>query len=291
MTDILEWVRWLFQLGMWLHPLDHPALPECAGLHRPERPCDGKRGKHPCTAWSRRATNSPPVLRGMFSGPPRNIGIACKASSLLVVDEDRHGAFTEYAASNGHTIEPTLTVVTASGRHFYFRPPAGVELGNGVGALAGHGIDIRGGRGHGGYVVGPGSLHETGVIYTPVDADAPILPAPGWLVEALQATPPRPEQPAAADKPRTGGGLPYKVLTGLVRTVLDATAPTAAAKGNRNERLFWAGCQMYKHANRGMFDAAAGRAALLEAARRVGLSDGDALSTLESAARNVGGRS
>src|SRR5690606_24542765 len=113
-------------------------------------------------------------------------GVACGPSRLLVVDEDRPGAFAEFADSLGETIPRTLTVTTAKGRHFYFRQPDGVTLGNATGRLAGRGIDIRG---RGGYVIGPGSRHETGVVYTPIDPAAPIRPAPAWPIKPRPARP------------------------------------------------------------------------------------------------------
>ncbi|MGW0805969.1 bifunctional DNA primase/polymerase [Nonomuraea sp. NPDC002799] len=291
MDSTIAWVHWLWKTHNFaLFAADHPGNAECVGAHHPDAPCDGSRGKHPCGKWSRDATRDPARLRTMFSRGLRNVAIPCKTNNLLVVDEDEPGAFTAYATNAGQEIAPTFAVATAKGTHWYWRPPEGVELGNGVGALKGLGIDVRGSRGLGGYVIGPGSVHETGIIYQPVDPSAPILPAPAWLVGALQA---RPQPAVRTDRravPVKGGGKPYRVLTSLVQTVLDATVPTPNTKGDRNSRLFWAACRMYEHANRGLFEATAGRTALLEAARRKGISDGAAEATLDSAARNAGGR-
>ncbi|MFF0243968.1 bifunctional DNA primase/polymerase [Streptosporangium sandarakinum] len=202
LTHQLEWATWLQSLGLHLIALDHPGLPRCIG----PKPCDGKRGKHPVGAWSRNATNDPDTLRATFSKGLRNIGIACKPSGLLVVDEDAPGALQGYADSIGETIPATFTVETGrpeGGTHYYFRAPEGVQLGNSKGALNGLDIDIRGpgkdDKDQGGYVVAPGSIHETGVIYTPKDPNAPILPAPEWLVQALTAG--TQETPAASPLP------------------------------------------------------------------------------------------
>ncbi|WP_432924291.1 bifunctional DNA primase/polymerase [Microbispora sp. CA-135349] len=286
-SHALDWVRWLWQTHRFhMFPVDHPALPECAGAHHPERPCDGKRGKHPCGRWARQATDNPALLRAVFACGPRNVGIACKASGLLVVDEDRPGALAEYAAGIGQDLQETFTVTTAKGCHRYYRQPPGIELGNGTGALAGRGIDVRGAKGHGGYVVGPGSLHASGVLYQPLDPAAPLLPAPAWLVHALQAAPPPARDlgtPASAGRGSVQGGRPYKVLTALVATVLEATEGV-----DRNSRLFWAAVRMYEHADRGLFPAESGRAALAEAARRIGLGDGETHATLGSARTTAG---
>ncbi len=291
MDDTLSWVRWQWQTHNFaMFAADHPGNPECIGAHHPDAPCDGSRGKHPTGKWSRDATRDPARLRWLFSRGLRNIAVPCKANNLLIVDEDVKGAYEVAAAEAGAVLEDTYTVATAKGFHRYYRQPEGLELGNGVGALKGRGIDVRGVRGLGGYVIAAGSVHESGVLYEPVNPDAPILPPPAWLVEALQAKP----EPAVRTTSRAttvkGAGKPYRVLTGLVQVVLDAAVPTATTKGDRNNCLFWAGTRMYEWADRGLFDATAGRAALLEAARRKGMSDGDAERTLDSAARNAGGR-
>ena len=195
--DILGVALWLqARHGMHVFAVDHPGRPECGGSHRE---CDGQRGKHPHGQWSRLATRHPAVIRAMLADGPWNIGIACKRSGLLVVDEDRPAAFAAFAAAIGETIEATFTVTTAKGRHFYYRQDAGAPLGNGRGRLAGHGIDVRGGgAGNGGYTVGPGSVHATGVVYSPVNSSAPILPVPGWLAEALRPPPAEPRRPGGA---------------------------------------------------------------------------------------------
>ena len=146
--------------GPHVFAVDHPGRPECGGAHRE---CDSQRGKHPCGQWSRLATLSPLLIRAQLAGGPWNIGIACKQSCLLVVDEDRQGAFAEFVASIGQVIEPTFAVDTAKGRHWYYRQDDGAPLGNSRGRLAGHGIDIRGGGGgNGGYVVGPAACTPPG---------------------------------------------------------------------------------------------------------------------------------
>jgi hypothetical protein len=163
--DITECARWLQRhLGAYVFTVDHPALPACAGAHRPGQPCDGTRGKHPCGRWTRDSTNAPGVIAAALARGPRNLGIDCGASGLLVIDEDTPGALGQYARAIGEKLPVTFTVATGKGKHIYFRQPPGPPLGNRTGALSGHGIDVRG---DGGYVVAPASVHCTGVIYTP----------------------------------------------------------------------------------------------------------------------------
>jgi hypothetical protein len=261
--DILEVALWLqARHGLHVFAIDHPGRPECGGSHRE---CDGQRGKHPRGQWSRLATISPAVIRAMLADGPWNLGVACKMSGLLVVDEDRPGAFAGFAESIGETIAPTFTVTTAKGRHLYYRQDQGAPLGNGRGRLTGRGIDVRGGgTGNGGYVVGPSSVHATGVIYTLVDSSAPILPLPGWLAEALRPSV-IPQQPRAARPVST-----YSALKGLVRVVLEGTPGV-----DRNDRLYWASCRAAEMAAAGLVDRSTVESVLVDAALRSGLKGGE----------------
>jgi Bifunctional DNA primase/polymerase, N-terminal len=262
--DILTVARWLQDRhGIYQFAVDHPGRPECGGSHRE---CDGQRGKHPRGQWSRLATLSPRLIRAQLAGGPWNIGIACKQSCLLVVDEDRPGAFAAFAASTGQAVEPTFAVDTAKGRHWYYRQGEGAPLGNSRGRLAGHGIDIRGGgSGNGGYVVGPGSVHETGVVYTPVDPALPIQSVPGWLAEALRPVQP-PEPSRAAGRPSSTFGT----LRGLIRVVLEGVPGV-----DRNDRLFWASCRAAEMVEAGQVDQPTAEAVLIDAALRAGLRGGE----------------
>lgn len=286
--SILSVALWLAEHhGCHVFRVDHPGRPECAGAHRE---CDGQRGKHPAGPWSRMASRHPAVIRAMFADGPWNIGIACKLSGLLVVDEDKPPAFAEFAAAAGKVIKPTFAVQTAKGTHWYYRQPEGSPLGNGRGALAGRGIDIRGGgAGNGGYVVGPGSVHATGVVYTITDPSAPVLPVPEWLAEALRPAAGPVQAPQHATGPLRPGTRAERTLCGLVDKVLHARAPVPGVPGERNEILFWAACCGFRHVMRGLLTETDVRSALLEAAIRRGLSHTAALATINSARRNVFG--
>lgn len=272
--DVLEVALWLAaRHGCHVFRVDHPGRPECAGAHRE---CDGQRGKHPAGQWSRMASCHQGVIRAMFADGPWNLGIACKLSDLLVIDEDRPEAFAAFAASVGETLEPTFTVNTAKGRHWYYRQAAGAPLGNGRGQLAGRGIDVRGGgNGNGGYVVAPSSVHATGVVYTPVDASASVLSVPGWLAEALRPAVPEPRRPSRP-------GSTFTALKGLVRVVLEATP-----ERDRNTRLYWSSCRAAEMVSAGTVDEATATAVLVDAATRTGLPEAEALRTIASALRTA----
>jgi hypothetical protein len=277
--DILTVACWLQDHhGLFVFGVDHPGRPECGGSHRE---CDGQRGKHPRGHWSRLATLSPRLIAGQLTDGPWNVGIACKQSLLLVVDDDRQGAFTEFATSIGQVVEPTFTVTTSKGHHYYYRQAEGAPLGNGRGQLAGHGIDVRGGgAGNGGYVVGPGSVHQTGVIYTPVDSTMPIRQVPSWLAEVLRPAP-LPEPVPAARQPVSAAG----VLRGIVRVVLEATPGC-----DRNTRLYWSACRAAELVSADRVDEATATGLLVDAALHTGLTEAEACSTVASGMRTRGVR-
>src|SRR5271169_4342688 len=272
--DILTAARWLQDRhGLHVFAVDHPGRPECGGSHRE---CDGQRGKHPRGMWTQLATLGHLLIQAQLADGPWNLGVACKQSLLLGVDEDRPGAFADFAASIGQVVEPTFTVTTAKGCHYYYRQAEGAPLGNGRGRLAGHGIDIRGGgAGNGGYLVGPGSVHQTGVIYTPVDSAMPIQPVPGWLAEVL-----RPAQPAEPARTTSHPASTFAALRGLVRVVLDATP-----ERDRNTRLFWSACRAGELVSAGRVDEVTATGLLVDAATRTGLPEAEARRTIASGLR------
>ena len=173
------------RFGFHVFPVDHPGTPRCRGVgkHHPDD-CD-ERGKHPTCRWSQWSTTDVELLitaRYFGGGEPRNIGVDCGKSRLLVIDEDAHDELARFCADHGVEMPATFTVRTASGFHHYFRLPDGVDLGNDEGTFHGYQINIRG---VGGYVVAPGSRHATGVGYVAVGDVREIAPAPKWLTDAV----------------------------------------------------------------------------------------------------------
>jgi hypothetical protein len=128
-----------------------------------------KAGKIPVyLGGCRRATRSRQrVLRHWKRYPHHNYGIATGApSGIFVLDIDGlqgEASLLALCAQHG-PLPPTLTVITANGRHLYFTT-SGMLIGNSVGKL-GPGIDVRG---DGGYVVGAGSVHPSGHVYRYAD--------------------------------------------------------------------------------------------------------------------------
>ncbi|MFE0175180.1 bifunctional DNA primase/polymerase [Streptomyces sp. NPDC059002] len=271
----LDGALWLVGRNFPVFPADHPGTGACTGMHRV---CDGSRGKHPCVPFTREHTVDEARTRRWFGGQLRNVAVALGACSgpdegrLLVVDSDRPGAIEDTAALLGHRHTTTMRVRTAKGHHDYYWAPASARLGNGLGALRGHfDGDIRSGNA---YVIGPGSLHVTGVLYALEDPGQPPVPAPAWLLTALLHSAGRPAPATSRVAPLQAT---QKGLRSLVRFVLQA------APGERNNRLFWAACRAAEGG------AANADRALVEAAVAVGLDEGAAAATVRSAYHRGGG--
>ena len=200
-TGALEGALAAHRRGWRVFPLDHPSLPSCAGTARSCGPeCDlpdahgrSRRGKHPVGAWGTMAAapQTEGLIRMWFGQGARNVGIAAKASGLVLLDEDEAGALIRAAATYGRSLPDTYRVQTSRGLHWYFRAPAGRVISNSPGALAAFHIDVRGGgAAHGGYVVGAGSAHASGTRYEAVDPGADVLDLPDWVADLLAPTEP-----------------------------------------------------------------------------------------------------
>ncbi len=171
------------ELGFWVLPVDHPGLIDCAGLHTADEPCDGRRGEHPAVPLSE-ATNDPTRIRMAFTNELRNIGVACGPSNLLVLDEDEPGEFERCIGALGLTVPQTYSVRRGSHTQYYFRYRHDLfgRLGNAEIEVATHRLHIVG---DGGFVVGEGSTNPAHRTYRRLEPQAPLAPAPQWLVEAM----------------------------------------------------------------------------------------------------------
>src|ERR1700693_4123492 len=130
-------------------------------------------GKDPaCRGGCRDATRSRDrVIRHWRQHPSHNYGIATgKASEIFVVDIDgsKGEASLRALCAKYSPLPPTVTVITANGRHLYFRT-GGVVVGSSTGKL-GPDLDVRG---DGGYVIGAGSVHPSGQLFRYADGHDP----------------------------------------------------------------------------------------------------------------------
>lgn len=182
-----------------------------------------------------------------FGRDAMNIGIAAKPSGLVILDEDVLGAMIRLCEAYGQPVPMTYRVRTAKGWHWYFDAPEGIEIGNSPGPLKDFGFDVRGGRGDGGYVVGAGSLHESGHVYFAEDDDQDTMELPWWITELLVGvSSPQADDPRSAERsevPASGGSglfderrqFTYSEAVEFVRPFREALA--AAGRGEINEAL------------------------------------------------------
>jgi hypothetical protein len=200
----------------------------------------------------------------------------------------RHGrnVFTALCASHGRPVPAdTFIVATPSGGwHLYYQAPHGPPLRNTKGGTAralGDAIDTRG---HGGYVVAPGSVIGPR-IYTVV-RDRPAAPVPGWLTDLLReldraALSPAPTRPVAVPLTVTDRRSAY------LRAALDREAGhvCAAPAGRRNAALWGAAAALGQLVAGGDLAADTVTGVLEQAAISAGLAGNEARATIRSGLR------
>ncbi len=148
-------------------------------------------GKHPATIHGfKDATADVDAIRKFLSNPGTpNYGLNAP-EGVLVVDVDGPGTAEWEALQHKHGPLPvTLTTTTANGRHYFFRWPADAGPMP-TGKL--FGFVVR--RHDDGYVIGPGSVHPSGVQYDTLRQDSgmpyPIADLPrSWADAAAKPEP------------------------------------------------------------------------------------------------------
>jgi predicted P-loop ATPase len=162
-----------------------------------------------------------------------NYGVKCGArSGVFVVDFDDLDALDALEAEHGR-LPRTFMVATGRGAHAYFRHPGGLIL-NSASKLAPK-VDVRG---DGGQVIGPGSVHPTGAIYTPVDPVAEIADAPPWLLAwpGLRGKE-RARMEPGADAPQPVSGAERDRRLALYSAWLADQRPCISGEGGHNKLL------------------------------------------------------
>jgi hypothetical protein len=211
--------------------------------------------------------------------PDANIGIACGASGVVVLDIDtKAGAdprviLAEFDRAGAPVVGTGLaperseryprSLPRRRGVQAYFRGemPSAARL-----TIPGAEI-----KADGGYVVAPGSVHPCGVEYVgqlPPVHELP--PVPDWLRGLVR----RPD-PARLASGRAGD--PSRVLAGLARVVRDAPV------GSRPHATFGARNRVADHAHAGRLDEQEGVQEIRDAAVEAGLPEVEVEQTIRSA--------
>lgn len=229
-------------------------------------------GKVPATAHGfKDATTDAAIIAGCWAElPAANIGIACGASGLVVLDLDRKdgrdGVRTLWQVEcDLDRVPRTLSATTPSGGlHLYYRAPRDVEIRNGQSTVCERGdapgLDVRG---VGGYVVAPPSFMAAGR-YAWRD-DLPIADVPQPWVDALARERAPDEPPAPVWTPRSYSEADrvalyvHRAIEGELRKVADAP------HGTRSDRLLASARALGGLVHTGATDALEVRDALLGA--------------------------
>jgi hypothetical protein len=243
-----------------------PQLPN-AHPKEEENPCRGECGREGHGYHD--ATRDFERIRAWWTRYPKaNVGLPCAPNGLAVVDVDpRNGGHTTLCrleAEHGPLPATLMQITGGDGLHLVYAHP-GADLPGKLGP----GIDVKAN----GYVVAAPSLHESGARYR-WSGDGrfthPLAPWPLHL--GVRATPPR-------SVAQVGTVRPFDGLVGLVAFVLEAR------EGERNSRLYWAGCRALELVRTGKVEGDAVHGTLLDAAARIGLPDAEAARALRNAER------
>lgn len=209
--------------------------------------------------------------------PNANIAVATgEVSDVLVLDVDGDQGRESLAmleAAHG-PLPRTWRSKTGKGFHVWLEYPAGRTIGISVRKL-GPGLDTRG---HGGYVVAPGSIHENGTTYTweVSPATTALAPCPEWLVRVLDPPPPPPRQPLKISIDNRKGAYARRALESEFHKVASAPA------GQRNHTLNRAAHSLGQLVPGGGLNEAEVSADLLKAAVANGLPTYEAERTIKS---------
>lgn len=235
------------------------------------------RGKKPAVKSWKQYVDCAPTAEELtaWDRSDHNLGIACGAvSNIVVIDADSESA-VEYL--DGLGLPPTPSVRTSRGKHYYFRYP-GFAVRNNV-KVGKREIDVRG---DGGYVVGAGSVHESGHRYEwvvgPDDVDFAELPQAILDLLTMKAGS-EPSGSVKVDIPEEPGIERYLAVQ-LAAACADIVK---AADGARNSTLNAKAFVVAMHVAAAEVEWAPFATALAEAARTTGLEYREICATLESA--------
>ena len=198
-------------------------------------------GKKPSVPWKVYQEQAPTLedVAGWFdNGTPRNIGIVTGAvSGIVVVDIDSPEA---EVWANTHLPPTPMVTTTAKGEHRFYRHP-GRPVRNSARIKTGDArieLDVRG---DGGYVVAPGSVHESGAVYQragdwPAIEELPTFD-PAWIESEVKTSLNLPDRVPGSGS-RVEAGQRNDTLYRLTRSLLaKRLTPAAIGAAVRAENL------------------------------------------------------
>jgi hypothetical protein len=206
-----------------------------------------EKGKLPSVPWKKYQAEraSETDFFRWFATGSRNLGIVTgEISNIVVVDLDSFEA-AEFARAN--LPQTPMRVISARGEHWYYRHP-GTTVRNK--ARIADGVDVRG---DGGFVVGPGSKHQSGRVYKapepwPLSLAAVPVFDPAWLQRDARAAS-KPAPPPRRER-RTDDASVAK----RIRRYLEETPPAIQGQGGDNH-TFQVCCRLVRGFNLSDYDA------------------------------------
>lgn len=214
-ASMMSMMKWFAKQGVPVFPIHSVADGLCSCG---DRDCDSQ-GKHPIASLAPKgchsATTDLKVIRRWHRAfPDMNYGVVTKG--LAVIDCDSREALDDFRGVYKPT--PTFTVKTARGFHFYFWSEMLARNG------ARLNLDVKSGPGC--YVVGPGSIHLSGAVYS-LWEDEPIA----QLSETIREITAHPD-----DKPPLGSNSP--IPAGMRNTTLTKFAGYLRAAGANENAMY-----------------------------------------------------
>lgn len=172
------------------------------------------------SGWQRSATTDLDKVEETWDATPEaNVGIRC-GSGLVVIEAD---SIAGQAALREYDLPLTTTVRTARGVHYYLRG----RSRNRVRVLPD--VDVRG---HGGYVVGAGSIHPDGPLYSYV--------VPPWEHEPAELS----DSLIELLKGGIGGKAPHLGSSSTTAVLPEGLSQPVIPEGTRNDALFRIACSL-----------------------------------------------
>jgi hypothetical protein len=237
------------------------ALAYHAETGRPVFPC-AETKRPTCPGGFHAAANDPDGIRELWQKHPGPLlGVPTGEPSgfaVLDIDATKHPEAGAWFWQHAEELK-TLTIESRSGGwHCYFQHRPGLTCIAGLDGIKG--VDIRAA---GGYIIAWGAQGYRTLL------QAPVAPWPSWLTLPAENRPPRaPSPPRVPDDAS---------IAKLLRWVV------SAGEGERNARVFWAGCRLAEQVAAGTLGAAYAAAWIEQAGVAVGLPANEAKRTAQSA--------
>ena len=233
-----------------------PCRPSGDAVKRPYIPRDKDADGNPIpnTGGVAKATTDPEQIRAWWTQWPSALigGAMGRDLRLLAIDPDVPkqpgdadglAAWNALVAEHGGIPATHAHETPSGGRHYIFRMPEGLDLGNREGALKGTGINVRGSGGY--LIMAPSRLADGRAYRLADDFDFwTFAPAPQWLLDLIVDAPESVKQPVADPKPsrppqespraQQSDALSHYVAAAVEKECAEVASCT---KGRRNIRL------------------------------------------------------